>query len=99
MTLETTAARYELLDPTAETSAVQRDRTPPLEDLRGARIGLVSISKERSDEFVDHLEDLLVDRGLEVERFRKPTHTKPAPEALVQDVAERCDVVIQALAD
>ena len=99
MTLEKTAERYELLDPTAETSAVLRDRTPPLEEFRGKRIGLVSIAKERSDEFNDHLEGLLVTRGLTVERFRKPTHTKPAPESLIQDVAERCDAVIQALAD
>ena len=37
--------------------------------------------------------------GVEVVRLRKPTFTKPAPPDLRAEVAERCRVVIQALAD
>ena len=91
--------QYRMLDPTAETSAVMRDRVAPLADLRAATIGLVSISKERSDEFMDHVEQRLEARGLSVQRFKKPTHTKPAPEHLIQEVVERCDAVVQGLAD
>ena len=29
----------------------------------------------------------------------KPTHTKPAPEAIVQAIVERCDVAVVGLAD
>ena len=34
-----------------------------------------------------------------VERFRKPTFTKPAPIDLRHEIATKCDVVIEALAD
>ncbi len=94
-----TAEPYRMLDPTAETAATTRARVAPLDDLRDATIGLVSISKERSDEFMDHLETRLARRGLRVRRFKKPTHTKPAPEAVVQEVVEGCEAVVQALAD
>lgn len=86
-------------DPTAETAAVMRERLAPPADLSKATIGLLSISKERSTEFLDTLEARLAARGLKVLRFAKPTHTKPAPEAVLADIVERCDVVVEALAD
>lgn len=94
-----TADAYRMLDPTAETVTTNRARVAPVPDLRDATIGLVSISKERSDEFMDHLERRMIGRGLRVRRFKKPTHTKPAPELLVQEVVEGCEAVVQALAD
>ena len=86
-------------DPTAETEAVERDRTPPKTELTNATIGLLSISKERSAEFLDSVENLLSAQGHKVLRFEKPTHTKPAPEEMLQDIVERCDVVVEGLAD
>ena len=86
-------------DPTAETEAVERNRIPPKTDLSNATIGLLSISKERSAEFLDSLEKLLAGQGHTVLRFEKPTHTKPAPEGMLQDIVECCDVVVEGLAD
>lgn len=94
-----TAESYVMRDPTAETAAVQRERLAPPADLSKATIGLLCISKERSEEFLDHVAQRLAGRGLKVLRFAKPTHTKPAPEAVIQDIVERCDVVVEALAD
>ena len=91
--------KYAMRDPTAETAAAMRERVAPPEDLSKATIGLMSISKERSDEFLDALEARLAGRGLEVLRFAKPTHTKPAPENVLADIVERCDVAVVALAD
>jgi hypothetical protein len=93
------AQSYRMLDPTAELSPQRRTRRPPPGTLEGATIGLMSISKERSNEFLDTVERRLVERGLAVARFVKPTHTKPAPEAVVQAMVERCDVVVIGLAD
>lgn len=90
---------YTMRDPTAETSPVIRERIPPPESLDKATIGLLSISKERSAEFLDSIERELTQRGLKVLRFAKPTHTKPAPEAVIQNIVEQCDVVIEGLAD
>lgn len=94
-----TAEQYLMRDPTAETAEVQRERLAPPADLSGATIGLLCISKERSEEFLDYVESRLAGRGLKVLRFAKPTHTKPAPESVIQDIVERCDVVVEALAD
>ncbi len=91
--------KYLMRDPTAGTALAMRERRAPPQDLAKATIGLLSISKERSDEFLDALEKLLAARDLKVLRFAKPTHTKPAPERVLQDVVERCDVVVEALAD
>ena len=90
---------YQMLDPTAELAPERRARRAPPARLEDATIGLLSISKERSNEFLDTVERLLKARGLDVARFAKPTHTKPAPEPIVQAIVERCDVVVVGLAD
>ena len=90
---------YSMLDPTGELSSARRARRAPPASLDGATVGLMSISKERSREFLDTMERLLAGRGLKVARFEKPTHTKPAPEPVVAAIVERCDVVVIGLAD
>ena len=88
-----------LLDPTNEKSAARRERLPRLDALAGKTVGLLDISKPRGDLFLDRLEEKLRGEGAEVLRFRKPTFTKPAPVDLRQEIATRCDAVIEALAD
>lgn len=88
-----------LRDPTAETAATMRERRAPPADLAGATIGLLCISKERSEEYLDQVERRLTGLGHTVLRFAKPTHTKPAPEAVLQAIIDRCDVVVEGLAD
>ena len=88
-----------LLDPTSERRPAIRDKVPRLSSLRGRRLGLLDISKARGDVFLDRLESLLRERGAEVERFTKPTFTKPAPVDLRHEIATRCEAVIEALAD
>ena len=86
-------------DPTAETRAVARERLKPKLPPRTARVGLYSIAKERSEEFIDALQSELAERGIKAQRFAKATHTKIATEAVLADIVEQCDVVIGALAD
>ena len=90
---------YHMLDPTAESSPERRTRRKPPARLEDVTIGLLSISKERSNEFLDTIERLLTQREFSVARFSKATHTKPAPESVVQAIVERCGVVIVGLAD
>jgi hypothetical protein len=88
-----------VLDPTSEL----RPSSVPLADrpdaLEGRTVGLLDIGKPRGDVFLDQLEVLLSERGLRVERYRKPTFTKPAPVDLRHEISQRCEVVIEALAD
>lgn len=94
-----TNERYTLRDPTAERSPERRERRLPPDSLEGRTVGLLSISKERSEEFLDSVARALSGRGITVARFAKPTHTKPAPEAVLQAVVGECDVVVEGLAD
>jgi hypothetical protein len=86
----------EVLDPTGELGAVER---PLAERARPRAIALLDIRKPRGDVFLDELERLLGERGYAVERAAKPTFTKPAPADVRREIAQRCDAVIEALAD
>jgi hypothetical protein len=88
------------LDPTAETAPagrpLARERLHPE---RPATIALLDIRKPRGNVFLDELERLIASRGHAVIRTEKPTFTKPAPPDVRAEIAERCDAVIEALAD
>lgn len=88
-----------LVDPTSERKLAIRERAPRLEQLEGCTIGLLDISKPRGDLFLDHVEQGLRARGASVERYKKPTFTKPAPVDLRHEIAVKCDAAVEALAD
>jgi hypothetical protein len=67
--------------------------------VRGRTVGLLDISKARGDVVLDRLEQLLAEDGARVLRYRKPTFTRTAPVDLRHEIAEQCEVVIEALAD
>jgi len=88
-----------LLDPTSERSPAVRERVARLDTLEGKTVGLLDISKQRGDLFLDRLEQHLRKRGADVKRYKKPTFTKPAPVDLRHEIAVECDAVVEALAD
>ena len=88
-----------LLDPTNESTVLQRSLLPRPASLRGKTIGLLDISKPRGNVFLDRLEQRLIELGAGVLRFKKPTFTKPAPVDLRHEIAIKCELVIEALAD
>jgi hypothetical protein len=88
-----------LLDPTNERTTAHRAPAPRPPRLDGLTVGLLDISKPRGDVFLDRIEALLRERGVKVERFRKPTYAKPAPSDLRREIAQRCQVIVEALAD
>jgi hypothetical protein len=88
-----------VLDPTSERSVATRERLPRPASIRGLRVGLLDISKARGNVFLDRLEERLRADDVLVERFAKPTFTKPAPIDLRHEISTKCDVVIEALAD
>jgi hypothetical protein len=88
-----------LLDPTSEREPSTHVRAPRRTTLSGAHVALLDISKPRGNVFLDQLEARLRAESIEVSRFAKPTFTKPAPVDLRHEIAAKCDVVIEALAD
>jgi hypothetical protein len=91
-------SRY-VLDPTSERSVAERELLARPATIAGLRVGLLDISKPRGDVFLDRMETMLQEAGAIVQRYRKPTFTKPAPVDLRHEIATQCDVVIEALAD
>jgi hypothetical protein len=93
--------RYEVLDPTDEASPLEKKLAKAVPDLDGKVVGFLDISKPKGDIFLKRLEELLTQRYQvkEVLHRRKPTYTRPAPQALQEELASRCDVIIEALAD
>jgi hypothetical protein len=88
-----------VLDPTGELAPVERTLVERPASLEGLTVGLLDISKPRGDVFLDRLDAALQERGLTTVRYAKPTFTKNAPIDLRHEIATRCDVVIEALAD
>ena len=88
-----------LLDPTSERVPATRRLVGRPTSIDGLTVGLLDISKPRGNVFLDRLEQLLQARGARVQRFQKPTDTKPAPVDLRHEISISCDVVIEALAD
>ncbi len=88
-----------MLDPTSERAPAIRSRLPRAARLEELTVALLDISKPRGNLFLDRIEQHLRERGATVLRFQKPTFTKPAPEDLRQQIATRCNAVIEALAD
>ena len=90
----------ELIDPTSELAPEMRQPLPRLSSSNtDVTIGLLDISKPKGDIFLNRVEDLLQQRGVKTLRFKKPTFTRVAPDALRQEIAQSCDAVLEALAD
>jgi hypothetical protein len=88
-----------VLDPTGEVRPAHRERVARLPSLSGRTVALLDISKPRGDVFLDRLAFRLEADGVNVVRYQKPTFTKNAPVDLRQEIATKCEAVIEALAD
>ncbi len=89
-----------ILDPTDERRPVARQVSPRKGAISGT-VGLMDIRKPRGNVLLDELERQLVAAvpGIKVERFAKPTFTKPCPDDLRREIAGKVDYLIEALAD
>jgi hypothetical protein len=87
------------LDPTSELNPGAKAVLPRLATLEGKTIGLLDINKPRGDVFLDRIEQLFAQEGVQVKRYNKPTMTRVAPLEVRQQIALECDAVVEALAD
>ena len=91
--------QVKLRDPTAESSPVRRPRLAPPESLDGKTVALMDIGKSRGVEFIDRLEGHFRKAGIPTRRYAKPTNTKVAPTALMQQIAAEAQLAVFALSD
>ena len=89
-----------ILDPTDERVPIRRELAARPESIT-VTVALLDISKPRGNVLLDQLQQRLTERlpGVAFKRYRKPTFTKPAPDALRRQIAEECGFVVEALAD
>jgi hypothetical protein len=89
----------EILNPTATKATKQIKLAPRIyENLRGRRVGLLDNNKPNAGKFLDHVGALLKKRYDGVELISKRKMTRIEADCLTE-LAERCDVVINAFAD
>ncbi len=67
--------------------------------IAGRTVALLDISKNRGAEFLDRIESLLEAAGAVTSRWTKEIFSKPAALALIDEIAGRADLVVEALAD
>lgn len=81
---------------------VVKAATPPprLKSLAGKKIGLLDISKPGGSFFLDRLEKVFRERyqAAEIVRARKPTFSRNAPDAVIEQL-RGADAVVEGLAD
>jgi hypothetical protein len=78
------------------------DPTPLAErptSLAGSTVALLDITKNRSAEFLDRVEQLLAQRGARTFRISKATFSRPAAAEVVEQVAIHGDLAVEGLAD
>jgi hypothetical protein len=88
-----------LRDPTAESAPVRRPRLAPPPSIDGRTVALMDIGKSRGAEFIDRLEGHFKKAGIATRRYAKPTNTKVAPTALMQQIAAEAQLAVIALSD
>ncbi|MBO0713525.1 MAG: hypothetical protein J2P59_02125 [Acidimicrobiales bacterium] len=95
-----------ILDPTGQAGS-QPDATlaPRPGTLEGTRIGLLDNTKANAGVLLSVLGDLLSEAGIkasspaELVRVRKAGFTNPVSESEIDEIRDRCDVVVTAIGD
>ena len=67
--------------------------------ISGRRVVLLDIRKNRGSEFLDRLQTHLEKAGAATSRSAKEIFSKPASPEVIDEVAGRADLVVEALAD
>ena len=93
------AVKMDFVDPTAGSASEAISLAPRPADLSGKVLGILDNTKEQADVILQTLGEALREKyGVkEVIMRRKEHYSKPAPDAMIEEMAEQCDVVICAL--
>jgi len=90
-----------VLEPISRTGLASRIVWRPLDSLRGKVVGFIDNSKPNFQLLADDLSELLMTRygAASVVRHRKRSASIPAPDTVLADIAEKCDLVITGSGD
>lgn len=90
-----------IFDPVAPAGNTAGHLWRPLDRLRGKAVGFIDNSKPNFQHLVDDIAQLLVSQyGVSaIVKHRKLAASIPAPEAVIRDIAEKCDLVVAGSGD
>ena len=93
------AVKMDFVDPTAGSAGKAISMAPRPADLSGKVLGILDNTKEQADIILQTLGEALREKyGVkEVIMRRKEHYSKPAPDEMIEEMADQCDVVICAL--
>ena len=88
-----------VLDPTLEVETTRRERAPRPQQFHN--IGLLDNGKPNSDKLLKKVAAMLENRypGVQINYYRKPGAYRPAPNVLLDKVADECDVALVGIGD
>ena len=95
------AKAIKVLVPIAETRAAQHELSPRPPELDGRAIGLLDNAKQNADVLLSRVAEALSKRYRisGVVRHRKPKTAGDAPLPMLEELAQRCNLVINAVGD
>ncbi|TMD27673.1 MAG: hypothetical protein E6J04_16735 [Chloroflexi bacterium] len=93
------AEPFVVLDPTLEVEAAKVERAPRVAEVR--RIGLLDNGKPNSEKVLQMVAAKVAEAypGVQVTYYRKPGAYRPAPSALLDQVAAENDVALVGIGD
>jgi hypothetical protein len=97
--LTTEYANRDYVSPFDERVRQPEPLAPRPATIAGRTVALLDITKNRSAEFLDRIESELKQAGAVTFRSAKEIFSKPAAPALIDAIAVRADLVVEALAD
>ena len=95
------ATKITVLDPTVQAMLESTSLAIRPESLDGAVVGLLANGKRNSEELLDAVYSMLQDRYQfkDVVRLNKGDVSRPAPQQIMNQLLERCDLVITGIGD
>ncbi len=95
------ATKFRLLDPTVKPLIESASLAPRPHDLNGKVVGLLANGKRNADRLLDAVFSLLEARYQfkDVVRLNKGDPSRPAPEPIMDELLQQCDVVITGIGD
>jgi len=90
-----------ILDPTTEPEPVEFSMAPRPDTLDGKVLGLMDNGKANAGKILDLFAEELTKRCklAGVVRKRKSDPSKPAPQAMLDELAEKCQIVVAGIGD
>ena len=90
-----------ILDPVSKPKVTKININPRPKNIEGLKVATVDNTKPNFSIFLDRIEDLLVNqyKVASITRYRKPGRTQQLAQDNINEIKQKCDIVITGLGD